>query len=144
MNNKYKRFWYLKYFVRYDRFSYLFKKKQLIFLYFIAFYLLLFFFTLCEKNSLRLWTRFVATTRKEWLLRSCDLTHYDLFSWSYIKSQVHVNKLQTIPELNREIHRIIGDINRDVCQRIVVNFPDWITSCGENVGGHMPDIVFHN
>ena len=78
----------------------------------------------------------------EWPPRSCDLTPCDFFLWGYVKSKVCVNRPQTILQLKEEIQRVINDINRDVCEKVITNFIDRVTACRESGGGHMPDIIF--
>lgn len=78
-----------------------------------------------------------------WPARSCDLTPCDFFLWGYVKSKAYVNKPQTIPQLKEEIERVINDINRDVCEKVIANFIDRVTACRDSGGGHMPDIIFH-
>ncbi|GFT66945.1 transposable element Tcb2 transposase [Trichonephila clavipes] len=45
-----------------------------------------------------------------WPPRSCDLTPLDYFLWSYVKSLVYADKLQTLDHLEDNIHRVIADI----------------------------------
>ena len=80
---------------------------------------------------------------QEWPSRSCDLTPCNFFLWGYVKSQVYVNKPQTIAELKREIQRLIDEIYRDVCKRVIINFNNRMTACRESEGEHMLDIIFH-
>lgn len=78
----------------------------------------------------------------EWPPRSCDLTPCDFFLWGYVKSKVYVNRPQTVLQLKEEIQRVINDIDRDVCERVITNFINRVTACRDSAGGHMPDIIF--
>lgn len=47
-------------------------------------------------------------------------------------------------ELEREIQCVLGQIDADASDRVVVNFMDRVISCmASSKGGHMPDLVFH-
>lgn len=75
--------------------------------------------------------------------RSCDLTPCDFFLWGYTKSKVYENKPRDVTELKREIQRVLGEIDADVCDRVIMNFMNRVIACRASRGGHMPDIVFH-
>lgn len=77
-----------------------------------------------------------------WPARSCDLTPLDFFLWGYVKSQVYKNNPQSIPKLKDEIIRVIGDIEPQLCQRVIENFNKRVDICRSSRGGHLADIVF--
>jgi len=59
-----------------------------------------------------------------WLPRSCDLTPLDFFLWGYLKSQVYTNKPQTIDTLKVNITNAIQQIQPDLCEKVIENWPN--------------------
>ena len=56
---------------------------------------------------------------QNWPPRSCDLTPCDFFLWGFVKSLVYANKPQTIPELKAEIRRVVGEIEPQLCGKVM-------------------------
>jgi len=69
---------------------------------------------------------------------------FKLLLWVYVKSEVYVNKSPTIAEFKMQIRRVIGEINGDVCGRVIVNFNERITASRNFGVGHMLDVIFHH
>jgi hypothetical protein len=65
--------------------------------------------------------------------RSCDLTSCDYFLWGLVKSRVYVNKPRTIPELKSEIRRVIGEIEPQLCGKIIENFVERGRVCQQSL-----------
>lgn len=84
-----------------------------------------------------------ARTDVPWPPRSCDLTPLDYFLWGYVKDKVYANAPATIPELKREIRRVIGGIGEPLIESVIENLGKRIIACKRSRGGHMADIVFH-
>lgn len=78
----------------------------------------------------------------EWPPRSCDLTPLDFFLWGYVKSLVYGNKPTTIDQLENNIIQTIGEIQPDLCNRVIQNWTSRIESCKRSRGGHLNDIIF--
>ncbi|CAK9834549.1 hypothetical protein ANTRET_LOCUS11064 [Anthophora retusa] len=78
----------------------------------------------------------------EWPPRSCDLTPLDCFLWGYVKSLVYGNKPITIDQLENNIVKTIGEIQPDLCNRVMQNWTSRIESCKRSRGGHLNDIIF--
>jgi hypothetical protein len=76
--------------------------------------------------------------------RSRDLTPCDFFLWGFVKSRVYANKPQTVPELKKEIRRVIGEIEPQLCGNVIENFVKRARVCQQSSGGRLSDIVFHN
>lgn len=77
-----------------------------------------------------------------WPLRSCDLTLLDFFLWGYVKSQVYANKPATIADLENNVIRVIGEIEANLCARVIQNWTSRMTACKRSRGGHLNDIIF--
>ena len=56
-----------------------------------------------------------------WPLKSCNLTPLDSFLWGFVKSQVYANKPQTTAILKSNITHAIGQIQPDLCARVIEN-----------------------
>lgn len=80
---------------------------------------------------------------QHWPPRSCDLTPMDFFLWGYVKEKVYANKPETVEHLKEEIRRVIGEIQKHLCENVIQNFNNRITLCHRFRGGHLPDVVFH-
>ncbi|CAK9801727.1 Transposable element Tc3 transposase [Anthophora quadrimaculata] len=78
----------------------------------------------------------------EWPPRSCDLTPLDFFLWGYVKSLVYSNKPITIDQLENNIVKTIGEIQPELCNRVMQNWTSRIESCKRSRGGHLNDIIF--
>ena len=78
-----------------------------------------------------------------WPPRSCDLSPCDFFLWGFLKSRVYANDPRTVPQLKHEIRRVIGEIDSDLCQKVIDNFVQRVRVCQECQGGHLKDVVFH-
>ena len=66
---------------------------------------------------------------QNWPPRSCDLTPLDFFLWSYLKSQVYVNKPTTTRALKEEIQRCINEIQPHLCKMVMENFDKRVRMC---------------
>ena len=66
-----------------------------------------------------------------------------LFLWGYVKSCVYVNNPRTIPQLKKEITRVMAQIQAEVCTGVDENFVHGVDVCRRSPGGHIPDILFH-
>lgn len=51
---------------------------------------------------------------------------------------------EQLVEEKREIQEEIGEIDRGVCVRVIVNFNNQMTVCRERGGEHMLDIIFNH
>lgn len=60
----------------------------------------------------------------------------------YLKLQVYVNKSRSIVELKHKIQRVIGELDRNVCDRVITNFNNRMSVYGDSGGGHLLDIIF--
>ncbi|GFT73901.1 uncharacterized protein TNCV_4895341 [Trichonephila clavipes] len=86
-----------------------------------------------------------------WPPRSCDLTPLDYFLWSYVKSLVYADNLQTLDHLEDNIRRVIADIRPQMLGKVIENWRldyqiqtrksrvDYIRA---SRGSHMPEIIF--
>lgn len=93
-----------------------------------------------EMFSGRLISRFGDT---HWPLRSPDLTVCDFFLWEgYLKSRVYHSKPRTLDELKDAIKTGIALIDENLLQRVHSNFLDRLSSCYEQDGRHMLDVLF--
>jgi hypothetical protein len=79
-----------------------------------------------------------------WPPRSPDLSICDFFLWGYLKSRVYEVKPRTIEELKEAIRHEITVINRDLLERVFVNFRTRLQQCIDENGHHMPDVIFHS
>jgi len=66
-----------------------------------------------------------------WPQRSCNLTPLDFFLWGYLKSQVYTNKPQTIDALKVNITNAIQQIQPDLCEKVIENWPPEYVSSSE-------------
>lgn len=67
----------------------------------------------------------------------------DFFLWAggeYLRSQFYMNK--SIVKLKRKIQRVIGELERDVCERVITNFINWMSVYRDSGVGHLLDIIF--
>lgn len=53
-----------------------------------------------------------------------------------------MNKLRSNTELKYEIQRTIGELDRNVCDRVITNFNDRIKVCRHTGAENMLDIIF--
>lgn len=95
---------------------------------------------LSEKFPARLISR---NGDQNWPPRSCDLTPCDSFLWGYVKSRAYVRNPRTIFQLKEQIQRVIGEIEPELCKKVIENFDRRTTVCQQSRGGHLSDIVFH-
>ncbi|KAF7272594.1 hypothetical protein GWI33_014633, partial [Rhynchophorus ferrugineus] len=79
-----------------------------------------------------------------WPARSPDLTAPDIFLWSFLKSKVYVNKLQTIQHLKNNIHHEIEKNQPKMLQDVMKNPLKRAESCIANRGHHLVDIIFQS
>lgn len=77
-----------------------------------------------------------------WPPRSPDLTMCDFFLWGYLKSRVYESKPHTLDELKGAIKTEIALIDENLLQRVHSNFLDRLSSCYEQDGRHMLDVLF--
>lgn len=77
-----------------------------------------------------------------WPPRSCDLTPLDFFLWGYVKSLVYANKPATIADLEDNVVRVIGEIEANLCARVIENWTSRMTAVKHSRGGHLNDIIF--
>lgn len=78
-----------------------------------------------------------------WPPRSCDLTPLDFFLWGFLKSQVYANKPQTTAALKANITYAIGQIQPDLCAKVMENWISRMRSTQRSRGGHLNDVIFH-
>lgn len=77
-----------------------------------------------------------------WPPRSCDITPLDFFLWGYVKSKVFADKPATIPALEANITRVIGEIPVHMLEKVVEN---WVARMGHlkrSGGQHMKEVIF--
>ncbi|GFU15573.1 uncharacterized protein TNCV_1170761 [Trichonephila clavipes] len=77
-----------------------------------------------------------------WPPRSCDLTPLDCFLWGYVKSLVYADKPQTLDHLEDTIRRVIADIQPQMLEKIIENWPSRLDYIRASRGSHMPEIIF--
>jgi len=77
-----------------------------------------------------------------WPPRSPDLTVCDFFLWGYLKSRVYESKPRTLDELKDAIKTEIALIDENLLQRVHLNLLDRLSSCYEQDGRHMLDVLF--
>jgi len=80
---------------------------------------------------------------QNWPPRSCDIIPLDFFLWGYVKVHVYENKPRTIEQLKEEIRRVIGELDAEMCQRVIASFVTRTEACQRSRGGHMSDVIFH-
>ena len=80
---------------------------------------------------------------QNWPPRSCDLTPCDSFFWGYVKTRAYDHNPRTIFQLKEQIQRVIGEIEPELCMKVIENFDRRTTVCQQSRGGHLFDIVFH-
>jgi len=78
-----------------------------------------------------------------WSSRSCDLTPLDFFLWGYLKSQIYMNKPQTIDALKVNITNAIQQIQPDLCEKVIENWTTRICVTKRSRGGHLSNVIFH-
>lgn len=81
---------------------------------------------------------------KEWPPRSCDLSPLDYFLWGYVKDKVYAMKPKSIQELKARIITVIGEIQPDLCEKVLENYIKRIETCRDSNGGHLANIIFHS
>ncbi|CAI6353807.1 unnamed protein product [Macrosiphum euphorbiae] len=77
-----------------------------------------------------------------WPPRLPDLTVCDFFLWGYLKSRVYESKPRTLDELKDAIKTEIALIDENLLQRVHLNLLDQLSSCYEQDGRHMLDVLF--
>ncbi|GFV77419.1 DUF4817 domain-containing protein [Trichonephila clavipes] len=77
-----------------------------------------------------------------WPPRSCDLTPLDNFLWSYVKSLVYADKLQTLDYLEDNICRVIADIRPQMLEKVIENWTSRLDYIRASRGSPMPEIIF--
>lgn len=78
----------------------------------------------------------------QWPARSPDLSAPDFYLWGYLKSRVYRDKPRTLQELKLAIEREVRDINRDVLQRVMLNFVTRLRLCINSHGNHLNEVIF--
>jgi len=76
-----------------------------------------------------------------WPPRSPDLTVCYFFLWGYLKSRVYESKPRTLDELKDAIKTEIALIDENFLQRVHLNLLDRLSSCYEQDGRHMLDVL---
>ena len=76
-----------------------------------------------------------------WPPRSSDLTPLDFFLWGFLKSQVNANKPQSTDALKVNITKTIGQIQPDLCGRVIENWTSRIRATVTSRGGHLNDVI---
>jgi len=64
------------------------------------------------------------------------LTSLDFFLWIYVKAYVYKNKPRTIEELKEEIRRTIGELDQEMCRRMMGNFVTRTEAFQRSRGGY--------
>lgn len=75
--------------------------------------------------------------------RSCDLTPCDFFLWGYVKSQVYADNPTTIEQLKINIERAIGEIQPNLCEKVMENWTNRMRYVRRSRGAHLNDVIFH-
>lgn len=78
-----------------------------------------------------------------WPPRSCDLTPLDFFLWGFLKSQVYADKPLNTAALKANITHAIGQIQPDLCARVMENWTFRMRATQRSRGGHLNDVIFH-
>ncbi|XP_050310807.1 uncharacterized protein LOC126746540 [Anthonomus grandis grandis] len=78
-----------------------------------------------------------------WPPRSCDKTPLDFFLWGYVKSQVYADKPETIAALRANIIRVLGQVDAEMCGKVLKNWTMRMHAVQRSRGGHLNDIIFH-
>ena len=78
----------------------------------------------------------------EWLARSPNLTPCDFFLWGFLKSCVYVSRPRTLQHLKTNIQEEIANIAHAILAVVMTNARNQFTQCVENVGRHLPDVIF--
>ncbi|XP_050310837.1 uncharacterized protein LOC126747933 [Anthonomus grandis grandis] len=78
-----------------------------------------------------------------WPPRSCDITPLDFFLWGYVKSQVYADKPETIAALRANIIRVLGQVDAEMCGKVLENWTMRMHAVQRSRGGHLNDIIFH-
>lgn len=76
--------------------------------------------------------------------RSCDFTPLDIFLWSFLKSNVYVNRQATIQLLKDKISRRVNEIEEQLCRDALTHFTARIDMCHWSRGGNLADIFLRN
>ncbi|GFN74049.1 hypothetical protein PoB_000055500 [Plakobranchus ocellatus] len=77
----------------------------------------------------------------EWAPHLPGLNPPDFYLWGYLKDNVYINNLQTIPDLKAVITQKIRQIPREECVRIIGNFARRLQVCLQRGGGHIEHIL---
>ena len=80
-------------------------------------------------------------TKGLWPPRSPDLSSLDFFLWGFLKDKVYLNKPQTLQELQSNIKREIGYINRDILERVSINMIKRLNICLRENGNHFQQFL---
>lgn len=75
----------------------------------------------------------------EWPPWSPDLSPFNYFLWSYLKSKVYIDKLRTLEALS-EIERI----PRAMLERSMDGFATRLQDCLDKNGCHLTDVIFRS
>lgn len=60
---------------------------------------------------------------------SCDLTTLEYFLWGYMKNHINKNNSELLPELKKEIVRVIIEIHPQIYKNFIENFNYGIDVC---------------
>lgn len=64
----------------------------------------------------------------------------DFFFLGYVKSQIYENNPQIVPELKKEIQRVVNQIEGQVCIKVIADFTDRVIKC--KTSRHICQILF--
>ena len=78
-----------------------------------------------------------------WPPRSCDVTPLDFFLWGYVKSLCYANRPRTINALQRNIERVIAEIQPGLCEKVIGNWVQRVHAMKRSRDGHLNDMIFH-
>jgi len=79
-----------------------------------------------------------------WPPRSPNLTTCDFFLWGYLKSHVYTHKPRTLSDLKEAIREEVATIDREMVERVYVDFLRRLENCIQESGHHLPDIIVHS
>ena len=86
--------------------------------------------------------RFIASkTNIPWASHSPDLNPLDFFLWGYAKDNVYKCRPADCQALKKSIGEFICGIPSDMCERVIGNFEERITTCIKRNGDHMEYVL---
>lgn len=76
-----------------------------------------------------------------WPPRSCSLMPLDYFLWGYVKALVFSNKPATLDQFVNNIRAVIGDIQPDMLEKVVVNWTTRLEYLRSSRSQHLHEII---